>query len=497
MNRPIQILLIAVLAASAMSTYAAQFCVGDAGALATALNIADNNGQDDLILIRQGTISGNFVYNANAAESGDLEVRGGYDATCASSSNNPEDTVIDGGGLARTLALAGRDNSALTVTGLTVTGGLAQDQGGGLDIDRWTVVQLLNNRIVANGAVAGLGGTAGVEIDRSTNVAVERNLFADNIGVDGGGMSISDMDIATVRANRFINNSAADGGGGVDLTSEGIILMANNLFVGNSSAQDGGAMSVRIESVGSIGLLQIINNTVVNNQAAQDGGGAELNLSGDMSRLLLLNNIFWNNTAVRGADLRIDNDDDDNGIAAFTELETNDFNQTLFTGFDSRLPIAISPSNFNAVDPLFAGPDDFSLTPASPLVDAGTAEAPGVSSLDLVGAPRVQGPAIDLGALEAGVDADGDGVSNAADNCIQRANADQRDSNGDGFGNVCDADLNDDGIVNVVDLGLLRLSFFGADADADFNGDGVVNVADLGVMRTLFGLPPGPSGVAP
>ncbi|MFK7886510.1 MAG: M4 family metallopeptidase [Gammaproteobacteria bacterium] len=94
-------------------------------------------------------------------------------------------------------------------------------------------------------------------------------------------------------------------------------------------------------------------------------------------------------------------------------------------------------------------------------------------------------------------DADGDGVNDELDNCTLEANADQIDSNGDGYGNVCDADLNNDGIINVVDLGLLRAVFFTSDQDADFNGDGVVNVVDLGIMRASFFGAPGPSGIAP
>ncbi|MEO1574786.1 MAG: thrombospondin type 3 repeat-containing protein [Pseudomonadota bacterium] len=94
-------------------------------------------------------------------------------------------------------------------------------------------------------------------------------------------------------------------------------------------------------------------------------------------------------------------------------------------------------------------------------------------------------------------DFDADGVRNFMDNCIQDENTDQRDSNGDGFGNVCDADLNNDGVTNVIDLGLLRQRFFTADADADLNGDGVVNVIDLGIMRLRFFTAPGPSGNAP
>ena len=91
-------------------------------------------------------------------------------------------------------------------------------------------------------------------------------------------------------------------------------------------------------------------------------------------------------------------------------------------------------------------------------------------------------------------DTDGDGVLDDSDNCTLVANADQRDTNGDGYGNACDPDLNNDGIVNVIDLGLLRAAFFdtGPDLDADFNGDGVVNVIDLGLLRALFFQPPGP-----
>ncbi|MFK7889118.1 MAG: DUF1800 family protein [Gammaproteobacteria bacterium] len=99
------------------------------------------------------------------------------------------------------------------------------------------------------------------------------------------------------------------------------------------------------------------------------------------------------------------------------------------------------------------------------------------------------------------IDSDLDGVDNATDNCQLLSNADQRDSDADGFGNLCDADFNNDGVVNVVDLGLMRTMFFSSrpHADvlgehADMNGDGTVNVQDLGLLRIAFALPPGPAG---
>ena len=100
--------------------------------------------------------------------------------------------------------------------------------------------------------------------------------------------------------------------------------------------------------------------------------------------------------------------------------------------------------------------------------------------------------------LSAGADTDGDGVADAQDNCTLVANPSQLDTNGDGFGNRCDADLNNDLVVNATDLGIFRQLFFTVGAsDADFNGDNVVSAVDLGILRLLFFQPPGPSGLAP
>lgn len=47
------------------------------------------------------------------------------------------------------------------------------------------------------------------------------------------------------------------------------------------------------------------------------------------------------------------------------------------------------------------------------------------------------------------VDTDVDGIEDSADNCVDTPNSDQLDTNLDGFGNRCDADFNNDNIVNV------------------------------------------------
>jgi hypothetical protein len=95
------------------------------------------------------------------------------------------------------------------------------------------------------------------------------------------------------------------------------------------------------------------------------------------------------------------------------------------------------------------------------------------------------------------VDADNDLVDDVVDNCLGASNNSQRDTDGDGYGNWCDADLNNDLKVNFADLALFRASFATSDANADLDGNGNVNFADLARFKALFGKPPGPSATTP
>lgn len=92
------------------------------------------------------------------------------------------------------------------------------------------------------------------------------------------------------------------------------------------------------------------------------------------------------------------------------------------------------------------------------------------------------------------VDTDGDGVQDEDDNCLDAANPDQRDADADGIGNACDADLNNNCVVNFEDVGLMKAVFFSNDPVADLNGDGVVNFLDVGMLKSQIFQVPGPSG---
>jgi len=98
-------------------------------------------------------------------------------------------------------------------------------------------------------------------------------------------------------------------------------------------------------------------------------------------------------------------------------------------------------------------------------------------------------------------DLDADLVADGRDNCQDILNANQRDTNADGYGNACDADASNDGVVGGPDFSMMFGAFGsqegspGYDPDLDFGGDGAVGGPDFFVMMSHSGMAPGPSGL--
>jgi len=97
------------------------------------------------------------------------------------------------------------------------------------------------------------------------------------------------------------------------------------------------------------------------------------------------------------------------------------------------------------------------------------------------------------------IDSDGDGLFDAQDNCPITPNPDQLDFDMDGFGQICDADFNNDGLVGIPDWNLFRSSFSlsvpPGDPSLDMNSDGTIGIPDLNLLRAHAFKPAGPSGL--
>lgn len=180
---------------------------------------------------------------------------------------------------------------------------------------------------------------------------------------------------------------------------------------------------------------------------------------------------------------------DDRGNVAFiggTSATGPDWG--LFTGGDEDDDVVIRTS-----EPMFGGV----VSPGvSPTVHMTSNAASGNGEIAIT--VQLNGPvshAVRAISLDAGYDSDDDLVSNAKDNCLIRSNGAQSDFDGDGFGNACDPDFNNDNVVNFSDLSFMKSVFFSNNPNADLTGDGIVNFADLAVMTAMFFRRPGPSAL--
>ncbi len=122
---------------------------------------------------------------------------------------------------------------------------------------------------------------------------------------------------------------------------------------------------------------------------------------------------------------------------------------------------------------------------------------------------------INIGSEECTDDFDADKLEGCVDNCESVPNPLQTDSDGDGYGNACDADIaiaggpvrnpilgnGNDCQVNFGDLAALKAAFLSDptqgnwNPDADLNEDLLVNFGDLARMKEQFLGIPGPSGL--
>jgi uncharacterized protein (TIGR03790 family) len=109
-------------------------------------------------------------------------------------------------------------------------------------------------------------------------------------------------------------------------------------------------------------------------------------------------------------------------------------------------------------------------------------------------------------AAEPSHDRDADGIPDPQDDCRDHPNPEQRDTDGDGIGNLCDPDVDGDGTVTTSwgvtfplemrgDVEWIALSAKNGSHEPshDLDGDGEVTDRDISMAQLFLFLPPGPS----
>jgi len=281
----------------------------------------------------------------------------------------------------------------------------------------------------------GLGG-GGVAINGGhpilIDVTIENNYVGSNMySLNGGGgilcgFSLGDDMLQLDLENVSIIGNMANIGAGIGALS-GIIKGSHLLLVDNIGPY-GSAISLG-EPLGLVigDIIMSINNSTISHNTGLLGVGMI-----NTAQMNAVNTIFW-----------------DNGDVEFAPLPNNDqlnldFN---YTDADDEWP---GIGNIN-LDPLFSdvSSSDYTLSPTSPCIDAGTADTDMDGSDDI---ENYTGIAPDIGAFEF----DGGECGTTGD------------INADGSVNILD-------IINVANCILSDCS----DPCADLNGDGSINILDI------------------
>ena len=306
--------------------------------------------------------------------------------------------TVDAGGQSPVLKITGGTAAnPVTLAGLTISGGVADSFGGGVNIGSKNVVLLTGCILSSNsaeahgGALYNKGDTTLIDCELIGNSAMSNggavnNVYGGTLTLTGctlaansaqtSGGAINNSGTVTLSYCTVYNNTAVYYGGGINNTYGKTAEISESLFYGNDAGLYGGAIY-------NYGTLTVYNSTLAGNNAATWGGGIY-----DYGSSSIYNSIIAVNTAGKsGDDLYASSSEEHNGYNVLSS----------YTGWTVSADCLV----YNPQEPLFldASSGNYALGEDSQAVNAGNNSYVS-DSADLAGNRRIMGGIVDLGAYE-------------------------------------------------------------------------------------------------
>ncbi|MDG5798820.1 choice-of-anchor Q domain-containing protein [Marinilabiliaceae bacterium ANBcel2] len=261
--------------------------------------------------------------------------------------------------------------------GIHLYGGFNGDEESLSDRDHVT------NRTVLSGDLGSYGnsynvvkmiGTPQKRFDSET--VIDGLIISDGYNNSAGGGAVRLSYASPLFINCVIKNNHGYDGGALLGTDQSAPHFYNTLFKNNSASRYGGA--ARFSSGGAFFV-----NCIFYNNSASNRGGAVDNPSTD-ERVQIFNSVLWNNSA---------------GYSS-SQVYGGDLRYSVVEGGASGVQIS-------SLNPQFVNPDegDFRVNLLSSCVDGGSNDLlPSFLDTDFAGNNRIEGPYVDIGIFEGGVD---------------------------------------------------------------------------------------------
>jgi parallel beta-helix repeat protein len=291
------------------------------------LQVALNQATDgDTIYVAEGVYTGTGAAVITITQS--TTIYGGWDGAASGAiARNPAayPTTLDGEWARRVVHISGnitptldgfivtRGNASaasgggiyvitatVTISGCQIHNNMADQNGGGISLQRNTRATLAGNRVYSN--TAGWSG-GGVSLSsESDDAELTGNYVFSNTANSGGGINVDSSDNAQLTGNRvFSNTTRLSDGGGIQLYKSNYATLTDNQIYSNTAVTYGGGVSLDSSPTATLASNIIMSNTVLTGT----GRGGGIYLTGSPAAALTGNQVSYNTAAQNGGGLFI------------------------------------------------------------------------------------------------------------------------------------------------------------------------------------------------